>query len=128
MTLEEHGHPAILGIRLKVAARKISEMEALVVRSTARGSFSNVPGMKDRPILTEPLKPSERRSRDELITVANSYFEGMEIGTEHPVNTPFDEPFSFMIGELFKIKEGKIRQIEALVINVPYGMGPGWAK
>ena len=49
-------------------------------------------------------------------------------GSTHPVNTPFDEPFSFLIGELFKIKDGKIFQIEALVLNVPYGMRPGWEK
>ena len=49
-------------------------------------------------------------------------------GSIHPVNTPFDEPFSFLIGELFKIKNGKIYEIEALVLNVPYGMHPGWEK
>jgi hypothetical protein len=47
-------------------------------------------------------------------------------GKEHPVNTPFDEPFAFQIGELFKIRNGKILQIEALVLNVPYGMPTGW--
>lgn len=49
-------------------------------------------------------------------------------GSTHPVNTPFDEPFAFEIGELFKIKNGKIQQIEALVPNVPYGMPTGWGK
>lgn len=211
-TLEEHGHPAILGLRLKIENRRIGEMEAIVIRSTARGSFSAVQDLKDKPILHEALAPSERRSRDELVTVANSYFEGLEKatdkytpfdknctriengvvtsnnptgnpiakmscgeqfatgfskiithvrdrrfpvvdeerglvygivrfdhagkdkttvwndGTTHPVNTPFDEPFSFLIGELFKIKDGKICQIEALVLNVPYGMRPGWEK
>jgi hypothetical protein len=47
-------------------------------------------------------------------------------GSVHPVNTPFDEPFSFLIGELFKVKNGQLTQIEALVLNVPYGMDPGW--
>ncbi|HEX4278393.1 MAG TPA: hypothetical protein VHZ74_23725 [Bryobacteraceae bacterium] len=32
------------------------------------------------------------------------------------------------IGELFKIRRGKIKQIEALVLNVPYGMPTGWGK
>jgi hypothetical protein len=41
------------------------------------------------PILTEALAPSERRSRDELITVANSYFEGLEKATDK--YTPFDK-------------------------------------
>jgi hypothetical protein len=40
-TLEEHGHPAILGLRLKIENRRISEIEALVIGSTERGSFSD---------------------------------------------------------------------------------------
>jgi hypothetical protein len=210
-SIEEHGHPAILGLRLKIEDRKISEMEAIALRSTARGTFSAVGDLNLAPIMTQALAPSEKRSRDELITVANSYFEGMEKGTDketpfdkdckriengvvtandpgnakeisrlscgaqfatgftkvitkvqerrfpvvdeerglvwafvrfdhagkdktityndgsvHPVNTPFDEPFSFQICELFKIRDGKILQIEALVTPVPYGMPTGW--
>jgi hypothetical protein len=212
-TLEEHGHPAILGLRLKIENRRIGEMEAIVIRSTARGSFSSVEDMKLYPMFTEALAPAERRSRDELVTVANSYFEGLEKATDkytpfdkdctrvengvttannpkgtkatdkmscgaqfatgfskvitrvrdrrfpvvdeerglvyaivrfdhsgkndstewndgsvHPVGPPFDEPFAFQVAELFKIKNGKIYRIEALVLNVPYGMPTGWVK
>ncbi len=35
-------------------------------------------------------------------------------------------PFSFEIAELFKIQDGKIMRIEALVIPAPYGMTSGW--
>jgi|HubBroStandDraft_6_1064221.scaffolds.fasta_scaffold98249_3 hypothetical protein len=48
--------------------------------------------------------------------------------TEHKVNPPFDQPFSFFIAELFKIVDGKINRIEALVTLVPYGMWTGWPK
>ena len=41
---------------------------------------------------------------------------------------PFNAPFCFMIGELFKIKNRRITRIEAIVIEVPYGMPSGWAK
>jgi len=51
-------------LRLKIENRRLGEMEALVIRSTARGSFSAV----------------------------------------------------------------QIYPIEALVLNVPYGMRPGWEK
>jgi hypothetical protein len=43
----------------------------------------------DKPIFRQALAPSERRPRAELIHVANSYFEGMEAGTDK--NTPFDK-------------------------------------
>jgi hypothetical protein len=29
-------------------------------------------------------------------------------GSSHPVNPPFDQPFSFLIAELFKVSDGKI--------------------
>ena len=210
-SLEEHGHPAILGLRLKIEGRNISEIEAIVLRSTGRGVFSDVKALKLDPIMTQPLAPSERRTRDELITASDAYFEGMEKGTDkvtpfdpdckriengvvtsndpgnakqisrlscgaqfatgftkvitkvqerrypvvdeerglvwafirfdhagkdktityndgsvHPVNTPFDEPFSFQICELFKVRNGKLLRIEALVAPVPYGMPTGW--
>jgi len=195
-TIEEHGHPVILGLRLKIDNRKISEMEVVALRKTS-GVFSE----------PQNLAPSERRPRAELIRVANSYFEGMEAGTdkdtpfdndcqriengvitsndpaskseitrmscgaqfatgftkvitrvqerrfpvvdeergmvlsiirfdhsgknksitwtngaEHKVNPPFDQPYSFFIAELFKVVDGKINRIEALVTPVPYGM------
>jgi hypothetical protein len=40
----------------------------------------------------------------------------------------FDHPYSFFIAELFKIADGKINRIEALVTPVPYGMSTGWLK
>ena len=42
------------------------------------------------------------------------------------VSPMFRQPFSFIIGEVFKIKDGKIRQIEAALMAVPFGMESGW--
>ncbi len=215
-TIEEHGHPVILGLRLKIDSNPknhtnvISEMEVIALRKTA-GVFSEPQRLVDKPIFHQALAPFERRPRAELIRVANSYFEGMEAGTDkntpfdkdcqriengqitsndptskseitrmscgaqfatgftkvitrveerrfpvvdeergmvlsvirfdhsgknktitwadgssHPVNPPFDQPFSFFIAELFKVVDGKINRIEALVTPVPYGMYTGW--
>ena len=169
-TIEEHGHPAILGLRLKIDSsnKKISEMEVIALRKTA-GVFSEPQNLVSKPIFHQALAPSERRPRAELIRLANSYFEGMEQGTdkntpfapdcqriengvissndpsskseitrmrcgtwadgtEDKVNPPFDQPFSFFIAELFKIVDGKINRIEALVTPVPYGMWTDWSK
>jgi len=41
---------------------------------------------------------------------------------------PFDRPYTFLIFELFKIKDGKIRQIEAVLDTVPYYMPSPWVK
>jgi hypothetical protein len=47
-------------------------------------------------------------------------------GKEEDVGSSFRQPFSFIIGEIFKIKDAKIRQIEAVLMAVPYGMESGW--
>jgi hypothetical protein len=38
----------------------------------------------------------------------------------------FRQPFSFYIAEAFKVVDGKIRQIEAVLTPVPYQMESGW--
>lgn len=209
-TIEENGHPVILGLRLKIEHQTIGEMEVLALRKTS-GVFSEPQNLADKAIFHQALAPSERRPRAELVRVANSYFEGMEAGTDkntpfdkdcqriengvitandptskseitrmscgaqfatgftkvithvqerrfrvvdeergmvlgivrfdhsghdksiawndgtvHKVNPPFDQPYSFFIAELFKIVDGKINRIEALVTPVPYGMYTGW--
>lgn len=209
-TIQENGHPVILGLRLKIERQKISEIEALALRKTS-GVFSEPQNLVDKPVFHQALQPSERRPRAQLIRVANSYFEGMEAGTDkntpfdkncqriengvstsndptskseitrmscgarfatgftkvitriqerrfpvvdeergivlavvrfdhsghnktitwndgtvHKVNPLFDQPYSFFIDELFKIVDGKINRIEALLTPVPYGMYTGW--
>jgi hypothetical protein len=47
-------------------------------------------------------------------------------GTEHKVGPPFDRPFSFVMFELFKVKNAKIQQIEAVIQTVPYHMPTPW--
>lgn len=208
--VEENGREQIIMVRLKIANQKISEIEALVLRG---GSFTNPDGLVDHPIFMEALPPEDRPSRKELVSIANSYFEGLEknrgditpfdpdctriengtITANNPEPTifefhkqtcgeqfnipgfaaaitkirerrfpivdedrglvyatgffdhagipevtlpdgtirkiegpPFNAPFCFMIGELFKIKNRRITRIEAIVIEVPYGMPSGW--
>jgi len=47
-------------------------------------------------------------------------------GSKMEVPSPFDRPFTFQIFELFKVTGGKIREIEAILNTVPYGMDSGW--
>jgi hypothetical protein len=42
------------------------------------------------------------------------------------VDPMFRQPFSFYIAEAFKVMDGKIRQIEAVLTTVPYQMESGW--
>lgn len=42
------------------------------------------------------------------------------------VDSPIRFPHSFYLLELFKVDDGKIRQVEAVFVTVPYGMGSPW--
>lgn len=208
--IEENGHPEIVSIRLKIVNDKISEIEKIVARS-ALDVWCKPDSLVEKPIFKEVLKPEERRSREEMISITNSYFEGLEQhtdsltpfapnciriengnitannphadnemnkmsaseqfatgfstfitsirerrfpivdedrglvysiiffdhsgkvtdvtlknGVSFKVPPPYDTPYTFLIGELFKIKDGKIHQIEAVMLDVPYGMPSGW--
>ena len=209
--VEENGHKQIVMTRIKVENRKISEIEAIICRTGA--ALHNPDGLIDHPLYTEALVPDDRPSRDELISIANSYFEGleqnrgditpfdpectrMENGTITANNSGSDfmnshmtcgeqfkihgfaavitkirerrfpivdeerglvytiiffdhaglpevvlpdgsireikgfgdSPFCFMIGELFKIKNRVITRVEAVLLEVPYGMSSGWVE
>ena len=61
---------------------------------------------------------------DHTGTVASFKMDGKDV----EVPADFRRPKSFQIGELFKIEKGRIRQIEAVLLDVPYGMKSGWDK
>lgn len=207
--VEENGHPQIIALRLKIEDMQISEIETIIARKV-HGTMSEPEKLVDRPIFNETLALSEKRSRKEMIAVADSYFEGLEQATDtltpfdpnctriengtvtannpegDPIHRmtageqfatgfstfiteirerrfpvvdeergliyaiiffdhagtvktvelsdgftmtvppPYDTPYTYLIGELFKIKNGKIHRIEAVLLPVPYGMTSGW--
>ncbi len=44
------------------------------------------------------------------------------------VDAQYDTPWTWQIGELFKVKDGKLHQIEALVMHAPYGLQDVWSE
>lgn len=84
----EAGLPSMLAARLKVEDRQITEIETSVLRRDA-----NDPAMEsfavDRPIWNEEVPRSQRVSREALIDIADSYFEG--ITQARAGITPFDD-------------------------------------
>ena len=219
--VKEHDSPVLLSLRLKVVNRQITEAESIVVRNVSEKSLVNL--KTPPPAFSEPLPPSERVSRQELIRISNLYFDGIEKtdgdivpwdpecyrlengmlrANPSPANAPpasaatpadgpsaipsgstcrdglssgilktiynirprrvavVDEergttwgvynfnhrgvltvqmrdgstrnsyerrPNSMPISEMFKIKSGKIRDTFAVGVQVPYGLGDGWA-
>jgi hypothetical protein len=47
-------------------------------------------------------------------------------GSTQPMAAHNQQPYSFMCAEVFKLKGGKVRQIEVTLLSVPYRMQSGW--
>lgn len=217
--VDEADATSAFALRLRIADRKISEAEMLVVRVKDFGAlgagpnpFAN-PRFDDKPILQQNLKPGEGRPRERMISLADGYFDTLQLNdgqlfTEfdpacnrienglqttnnpakplgptsalgcaeqfklgvyryddrlrarrHPLvdeergivlsagfidhagrlgeyrltdGTPatsvIRHPHSFYLLELFKIVDGRLRQIEAVFITVPYNMPSPWSS
>ena len=219
-TVRENGRPTALALRLKVENRKITEIETLVNRAGGGpppgGRGGRGPGgdakapppppppptgatameaIKVDPEFQETVPANQRVSRDELVKLANTYFDAIEHGnapaaafdpqcnrmengvkitpgcaeqinsktlsyiqTVYPrrlvvvdeerqlvfgffmfqqpgdllsVESPGRGTYKFPdsatqpgfteVAELFRIKDGKLRKMEALTLGVPYG-------
>ena len=76
-TIREADTPTIFVLRLKVAARRIAEVETLVIRNQmAAESLDRI--REPRRAFFEAVPPAERLSRGELTRIANMYFSGIE--------------------------------------------------
>jgi len=75
----EHGNPAIYAMRIHVAGSKIDEIETVVHRKTGLPApFGDPDKITHDPEFQAVLPPEQRRSRERLIAVAQSYFNTVE--------------------------------------------------
>ena len=87
--IQENGTPAILLVRLKVVKREITEVETLVARKQTT-SLLNTNNLTTPPaIFLEPVPEADRPSREEMVSIVNKYFDGIEQGNGDIV--PFDK-------------------------------------
>jgi hypothetical protein len=215
--VEESGVQQVYGLRLKVERGAVSEVETVIARKRdTRADFPNAAGLADKPIFSRTVPPAHRETREQLVQIANSYFETLQQndgtikapfaatcdrvedgvhttnnparaagsgngfpqwgceaqfktgffhfvthirdrrfpvvdverglvlvstffdhagsmrtvtltdGTTRHIGAPFDAPYSFVIFELFKIQDGKIQRVEAVLEDVPYKTLTAW--
>jgi hypothetical protein len=74
--MKEFNKPIILALRLKVEEGKISEIEHVVVRDIRPVGLPNL--VTPRTGLVEMIPVAQRRSRDEMFRIADSYFDSIE--------------------------------------------------
>jgi hypothetical protein len=76
-TIREADVPTILVVRLKVARRRIEEVETLVIRNEAAAKSLDTIGTP-RAAWSQPVPATERHTRADLVRIANMYFSGIE--------------------------------------------------
>lgn len=88
VTIRENGTPAILVVRLKVVAKKITEVETVVRRGADPAVALEKFGQPNQ-VWLEPVSASERTPRADMLKDANLYFDGIvHLDGDLP---PFDE-------------------------------------
>lgn len=88
--LEENGTPVLLAARLRVAGRRITEIETIVVRSREEGAlFAPDELAQPSAAMVTPPPASARMPRDAMIDIALRYPGGLEVGSFEKSDVPF---------------------------------------
>ena len=79
--VEEHGHPARMGLRLAVDDDgRIAEVETIVVRDTDNSPFPDTETFGEpRPLLLQDVSQAEKRPRARMISIADGYFDTLQL-------------------------------------------------
>jgi len=88
--VEEGGSPVLVVVRLKIADKKITEVETQVTRNQAQGAIFAIDALQstNKAMAVVP-EPSQRTSREEAIKIAQFYPAGLKIGSFVTVDAPF---------------------------------------
>jgi hypothetical protein len=88
--VEESGSPVMLVLRLKVADKKITEVETQVTRSQKEGAIFNINAIQtvSKGMNVVPER-GQLNSREDAIKIAQFYPAGLKIGSFVTVDAPF---------------------------------------
>jgi hypothetical protein len=88
--VEEADSPALLVLRLKVANKRITEIETMVTQTQIEGALFKPDALAapDKSMLSAPGK-SQLASRDDAVRIAKFYPAGLKIGSFVTVDAPF---------------------------------------
>jgi hypothetical protein len=90
VVVEESGSPVLMMLRLKIANKKITEIETMVTRTQKEGALFKVDALQapDKNMESAPGK-SQLPSRQDAIRIAKFYPAGLKIGSFATVDAPF---------------------------------------
>ena len=88
--VEEAGMPAMLALRLKIADKKITEVETQVTRKQSEGALFAIDALQTPgPVMSSVPEKSQLMSREEATKLAMLYPAGLKIGNFVTVDAPF---------------------------------------
>lgn len=88
--VEEAGSPVMLMLRLKVADKKITEIETQVTRKQSEGALFAIDALQTaNPLMSATPEKSQVMSREDAIKTAMYYPAGLKIGSFEKVDAPF---------------------------------------
>ncbi len=97
-TMREAGSVLLLSLRLRLQLGRITEMEAVYYRQGGGGpsGIANLdkPGYKAEDLWFKSIPPSQRLSRQEMISIADAYFSGLQKNDGKGVNGTGTYPFT----------------------------------
>src|SRR5580658_6360470 len=74
--MKERDHPLIIALRLKLVNGQITEIEQVLARNLRAEAVQNL--AKPRPEFVTPLLAENRLPRQQMVNIADSYFEAIE--------------------------------------------------
>ena len=89
---ESGGSPALLMLRLKVADKKITEIETMVTHNQKEGALFKPDALRysdEDPMWFHPLPKLRLPSREDAIRIAQFYPAGLKVGSFVEVDAPF---------------------------------------
>jgi hypothetical protein len=90
VVVDEGGMPALLMLRLKVAGKKITEVETQVTRTQKEGGLFAIASLQTPgPAMSAAPERSQLMPRDEAIKTAMYYPAGLKIGSFVKADAPF---------------------------------------
>jgi hypothetical protein len=88
-SIEEHGQPAHLALRLRVEDGRVSEVEAVINRKGDSGPYGDPANYKHDPAFAEALPAAQKTSRSTMISLVDGYFSTLQ-RNDGTIRTKFD--------------------------------------
>jgi hypothetical protein len=97
-TMHEAGAPLLMSLRLRIELGRITEIESIYFRQGGGGPANiaelDKPGYKPEDMWFKSIPPAQRLSRQEMISIADAYFSGLEKNDGKGVNGTGTYPFT----------------------------------